>query len=524
MRSRKYRFPLLVVLLLLCSISLMPANAAPSFANNLFRDLWQYSDKLVDEIPGAGRGFTWGPHASGGLQEDYQEGIGGKRQVEYFDKSRMELTPNGLIVTNGLLTKELVTGQRQDGNVKFIPFQPSTIQVAGDDNNGGGNLIAPTYASFRGVVKLTPSSYPTSDLNTPVRSVINKNGQVGYLPDNSLPAYILIGKIDEVFKVGIPQAFVDFQNLQGRVWDAGSQSYLTQKVYTNNPIANVFGYAISEAYWTSAVVAGQQKPVLVQLFERRVLTYTPSNPDGFKVEMGNIGVHYYQWRYGFGTPPTQTQPPVTTQPPPQQTPKITGGISVSNSNPTQHTWVTVYATLFVDGVPAYPANMIAVFHYKNDNNPTCTGQAESNGTASCGRNIGGAELGRTVIIDVTTTYKGQNYYGSTSFTPVGSTNPTPTPIPTNPPSTGVTFLQVTGGPPGANAYVKVQTAANASCSISYVTPIGNPSNAQGLVSKTADGTGIVDWTWKISPGTTPGTGTVTVTCNGVSASTGITIG
>jgi hypothetical protein len=44
-------------------------------------------------------------------------------------------------------------------------------------------------------------------------------------------------------------------------------------------------------------VAGQQKNVLIQIFERRVLTYTADNPDPFKVEMGNIGRHYYQWRY-----------------------------------------------------------------------------------------------------------------------------------------------------------------------------------------------------------------------------------
>jgi hypothetical protein len=35
----------------------------------------------------------------------------------------------------------------------------------------------------------------------------------------------------------------------------------------------------------------------VQVFERRVLTYTPSNPDGWKVEAGNVGLQYYQWRY-----------------------------------------------------------------------------------------------------------------------------------------------------------------------------------------------------------------------------------
>ena len=46
------------------------------------------------------------------------------------------------------------------------------------------------------------------------------------------------------------------------------------------------------------MVGGKLQPVMVQLFERRVLTYTASNPTGFQVEMGNIGQHYYQWRYG----------------------------------------------------------------------------------------------------------------------------------------------------------------------------------------------------------------------------------
>src|SRR5262249_955527 len=67
--------------------------------------------------------------------------------------------------------------------------------------------------------------------------------------------------------------------------------------YTDNPTANVFGLPVSEPYWTRAVVGGTEKWVLVQLFERRVLTYTPSNVDPFKVEMGNIGQHYYRWRY-----------------------------------------------------------------------------------------------------------------------------------------------------------------------------------------------------------------------------------
>ena len=57
------------------------------------------------------------------------------------------------------------------------------------------------------------------------------------------------------------------------------------------------GYPLTEAYWTDVLVGGVQKQVLVQVFERRVLTYTPSNSDGWKVEAGNVGQHYYTWRY-----------------------------------------------------------------------------------------------------------------------------------------------------------------------------------------------------------------------------------
>jgi hypothetical protein len=45
-------------------------------------------------------------------------------------------------------------------------------------------------------------------------------------------------------------------------------------------------------------VAGVQRHVLMQAFERRVLTYNAANPDPFKVEFGNVGQHYYRWRYG----------------------------------------------------------------------------------------------------------------------------------------------------------------------------------------------------------------------------------
>jgi hypothetical protein len=37
--------------------------------------------------------------------------------------------------------------------------------------------------------------------------------------------------------------------------------------------------------------------VLIQCFERRCLTYTPGNTPEWRVEQGNVGLHYFRWRY-----------------------------------------------------------------------------------------------------------------------------------------------------------------------------------------------------------------------------------
>jgi glucose/arabinose dehydrogenase len=286
------RFYRLFVILFILSVLLLPAPAAisaPSFAGDRFKMLWEYSDKVVDEVPNSGRSYTWGPLNLGILQEDYQESPGGKRQVQYFDKSRMELAPDGTFVTNGLLTKELVTGRRQEGNSKFTQLSPAQVPVAGDPL---ANDTAPTYASFRNLVSFAPGeNTATSRVGQTVNQAVDKNGAI-----SSYNSTLEISYFDPVFGHNVPKVFVDFQNQSGQVWN--NNRYESGKIYTANPTANVFGYAVSEPFWTKARVAGVEKEVLVQLFERRVLTYTPSNPVAFQVEMGNIGRHYYQWRHG----------------------------------------------------------------------------------------------------------------------------------------------------------------------------------------------------------------------------------
>jgi hypothetical protein len=64
----------------------------------------------------------------------------------------------------------------------------------------------------------------------------------------------------------------------------------------------VAGYPITEPYWIRIRVGGPERWALMQAFQRRVLTYSPANPPGWQVEMGNVGRHYYAWRYGAGAP------------------------------------------------------------------------------------------------------------------------------------------------------------------------------------------------------------------------------
>lgn len=70
-------------------------------------------------------------------------------------------------------------------------------------------------------------------------------------------------------------------------------------------------------------------------------------------------------------------------------------------------------------------------------------------------------------------------------------------------------------PVGGNARVQIKTTPGADCYLSYTTPAGSDSKADGLGHTTASTTGICAWTWNIGIRTRPGTGTVIITTNDV---------
>jgi hypothetical protein len=239
----------------------------------------------------------WGPEANTGLLNEPFDG--GQRTVQYFDKSRMEINdPTGdpaslWYVTNGLLVKELVTGHLQTGPDRFEPHDPATVNVSGDPSDPN----APTYASFAS--RLASPPLPTGSTIT---QTLDREGNVGNDPSLAGQEVTAGSPVTET-NHAVASVFWEFMTSSGLIFEKGGMA--------NAPLFQdpfyATGFPISEAYWSRVLVNGVSQPVLIQVFERRVLTYNPANPEGWKVEAGNVGQHYYTWRYGS---PVSIQLPV----------------------------------------------------------------------------------------------------------------------------------------------------------------------------------------------------------------------
>ncbi|RIK42510.1 MAG: hypothetical protein DCC58_10920 [Chloroflexi bacterium] len=273
------------------SIAASPRPAEPP-GNLWFERTWERTDQPVAEGAVA-RTWMWGPQAFTGIVgEPYDESPGGTRTVQYFDKSRMEITSDPDIepdsvwyVTNGLLVRELITGQMQVGDNRFVQRSPAVVNVAGDADDPHG----PTYATFAALL----DAPPLAD-GAPVIQRLSRDGVVTVDPD--LEAYGVIGLYHvqvEGINHEIASPFWEFMNSSGLVYQYGE--YTHDDLFINPFYAT--GYPITEAYWADVKVAGEQRDVLMQCFERRCLTYTPGNSPGFETEAGNVGQHYYTWRY-----------------------------------------------------------------------------------------------------------------------------------------------------------------------------------------------------------------------------------
>jgi hypothetical protein len=271
-------------------VTVTSVAAAPQIGTAAFVRVWDRQDRAVAEQV-TDRSWTWGPAPISELvRENYVEAPEGKRAVQYFDKSRMEINDptadpfSQWYVTNGLLPIELMTGRMQVGNNQFEFRGPAKVSAIGDPDNW------PTYADLLPYYQ-SPGAVNPGDLGKPATGMLNPDGKITGFNDyaNDGATILVRGENNH----GVAKAFIDFQNQHGLV--SQGSGYVTDQVY--DPLF-VFGLPVTGAFWVKTKVGGKELPVLFQVFERRVLTYNPANPPAFRVEMGNVGQHYHLWRYG----------------------------------------------------------------------------------------------------------------------------------------------------------------------------------------------------------------------------------
>ncbi|HMA33630.1 MAG TPA: hypothetical protein VKY74_04040 [Chloroflexia bacterium] len=328
---RHLRLGVGLALVLSAAGSMAPAAAQTAFADPAFQRNWERTDQPV-AAGQANRSWYWGPTPGFSIMEPDKDAPGGARLVQYFDKARMEINDptkdknDPFYVTNGLLATELMTGRLQVGNNAFEQRCVAEIPLASDTDDA----TAPTYATF-GKLLAQPKSNMVGQPATAVTdraANVSADSQRASDPNGTLAYY------EPITGRNIPKIFWDFLNASGPIYRDGQ--YTTGPL--NQPWFSASGLPVTEAYWANVKIGGKPLDVLIQAYERRVLTYIPAyNGTPFNVQMGNVGQHYYGWRYKgagcagapppstpiAGGPPATPAPPVCTDVPPSKDATVT---------------------------------------------------------------------------------------------------------------------------------------------------------------------------------------------------------
>jgi len=338
-------FPLLAraglaLIVLLAAAALLPAGPVQGadFADSAFLRTWTRTDAPV-AAGHATRSWYWGPQPICSTHEPYKEAADGSgaRLVQYFDKSRMELNnPSGdqnspWFVTNGLLAYEMIAGLVQTGNSTYETRSPADINLASDLDDPN----APTYHTFQSVTS-TPAGrhLSPSAIGRDATLTIARDGTLGNDPAKAFYPGTVITYYDPTSQHNVPKIFWDYINQVGPIYENGR---LTTGKLSVTP-SFVAGLPLSEAYWARVKVGGTLTDVLIQVFQRRVLTYIPAYSAPWNVQMGNIGAHYRMWRYGnvnCSSPPPPPPAPTAT-PVPTPSPRAVPLYELYNSKSHEH--------------------------------------------------------------------------------------------------------------------------------------------------------------------------------------------
>ncbi|HEX5165498.1 MAG TPA: hypothetical protein VFV93_08895 [Thermomicrobiales bacterium] len=260
---------LLVAIGVVVVVSTLPVNPSqPSaFADPAFSRYYARSSAAEQQL-------LWGGGPLVSLVEPFTGAPGNRRLVQYFERGRMEMADSTAgtsagAISQGLLVREMATGYVQLGYDDFVQGEPAPIPLFGPSD-----ADALTYADFA-VPVATKAADRTGEL------LDDWIAPGGVISKATPPAEILAGGYEPVTGHNIPHVTASWLKTDPFGIDAN----------------DALGLPISEPYWVHSG-KGESGISLIQLFERRVVVYTPNLPLAERFSLTSAGRHYYRWRYG----------------------------------------------------------------------------------------------------------------------------------------------------------------------------------------------------------------------------------
>lgn len=243
-------------------------------AGQHFDGLWERSDSLVASGVEQ-RTWLWGMPLGEIVANGSDDSATGTRYERLYEKGLMEINHpysqmnSGWYITPGRLAATLIE-------------ERATLPVAGDIGTSGAR-----YGD------LTNINWQQQETGSPITMWLSSGGQT--VARESMGDYgVVAGDPADVTGLATADVFEDYLWQAGPVVEGGE---IVDGLLFDPPVFAI-GYPITEAFWVTVPENGEFVDVLVQCFERRCLTYTPSHEPAWQVEMSNIGIHFQLWESG----------------------------------------------------------------------------------------------------------------------------------------------------------------------------------------------------------------------------------
>ncbi len=272
-----------------------------------FDAAWNATDSQV--YTSQRQSWLWGPQPfTGALLEGYGKD-NTARVVQYWDKGRMERINDGkggFFTSVGRLAWEMLTGKVDLGDGRSADIGAAKIPLVGPTTDSDRNVaalalgqplpdkLAPTYADAS-----TEAANRTNDYTgTLVSWMLRPGGKLEAFPVGAQPpTQVLLTNYDATSGHNVADIFARWYDRTFFTSTDGDPAHTLDAQLQNNTAQLDPGHPLTDPFWVEVTLDGVDRYVLVQVFERWTLTYNPQNPEGWQIEIGNVGAHYYQWRY-----------------------------------------------------------------------------------------------------------------------------------------------------------------------------------------------------------------------------------